>query len=77
MTTYIVSVYDEAPIAPTPHEEYSSLTDARRAVRRHLTRVPDRTLAGEPYDDGTRHVEAYYDDRHRSSGYWITSREED
>jgi hypothetical protein len=69
--TYLVTRYTEAPEAPEPAVACPTLAAARREVRHHLASRADRTLAGERYEDGTTHVEAYYEDHHRSAGYWI------
>lgn len=75
MATYRVDEYEEGPSEPVAQVEYGTLQEARAEVRRRnggkLPRV-DRTLSGEVYDDRSRHVEAYYTDDHRSSGWWIT-----
>jgi hypothetical protein len=71
---YTVGLYAEAPVEPEIAREYTSLLAARKAVRAHFGgRLPNRdtSLAGETYEDGSCHVEAYYFDEHKSSGYWI------
>jgi hypothetical protein len=73
---YQLSVYEEAPSEPVAPAEYSTLRAARAEVRRRnggkLPRV-DHRLSGEVYDDGQRHIEAYYTDDDKSSGWWITA----
>ncbi len=74
VTKYYVIPYEEAPCEPVAKKEFSTLAAARAECKRHGWPV-DRSQAGERYDDGTIHVEAYYANAHRSSGVWIVRAE--
>jgi hypothetical protein len=72
---YYVHMYEEAPVEPEADVVCGSLREARAIVRSRLGGlgglVATRVLAGERYEDGLIHVEAYYANTQRSSGYWI------
>lgn len=68
---YRVIPYEEAPCEPMEAKEFGSLWEAIRYAFRSVGGRPDRTMAGETYEDGTEHVQAYYQDTNRSSGLWI------
>lgn len=75
MKTYLVSQYEESPVEPKPAAEFSTLAAARKYAKQRFGGKRDATLAGERYEDGTRHVEAFYANEHQSSGCWITVKE--
>lgn len=72
---YLVSIYEEAPVEPESPTDFRTLKEARAYVSQQCDGdrpTADRTLAGERYDDGEIHVEAYYFNQHQSSGLWVT-----
>lgn len=74
---YRVERYEEAPVAPNSAypAEFETLAEARAFAAGGEDIEPDTSLRGERYEDGSRHVEAYYTDEHCSSGVWIVRTE--
>lgn len=74
MREYYLHRYTEVPHEQKSKGPFISLEEARQKAR-DLTGGAEANydLESESYNDGTYHVEAYYDDEKHLTGWWLTA----